>query len=110
MKEDKKYELLLAAKMGGYKIDCVKMKECTEAELDVLEREYIHSLVPPLNKNMYGLPQQDVNSLKLFDLLAYVHKYIGEETVPIAERKPLSPINPTALLLEEKLAEMRELI
>lgn len=47
--KEKKYLLLLAAKLGGHNIDCIPIKYVEAEQLDKYEVMYIKSLVPQLN-------------------------------------------------------------
>lgn len=47
--KEKKYELLLAARIGGHRIDCYPIKYCPADELKEWEDKYIEELEPCLN-------------------------------------------------------------
>lgn len=77
---DKKYKLLLAAQMGGHKVDCMPLITCDNDELAEQEDRYIERFMPPLNI-LTPLGKQDINNLTIFDLkdkLIYQITYIKE--------------------------------
>lgn len=47
--KDKRYELLLAAQLGGHKIEFYQVDFCKQKKLLPLEEEYIRRFMPPLN-------------------------------------------------------------
>lgn len=47
--KEKKYELLLAARIGGCRVDCQPIRYCEEEELREYEDRYIEELEPCLN-------------------------------------------------------------
>ena len=47
--KEKKYELLLAARIGGHRVDCQPIKYCDTNELREWEDKYIEELEPCLN-------------------------------------------------------------
>ena len=67
---ERKYELLLAAQLGGHRVDCRVLKYCSEDELLDLETKYITICNPLLNiqkskngKNVYNLKIDDIINL-----------------------------------------------
>lgn len=67
---ERKYELLLAAQLGGHRVDCRVLKYCSEDELLDLETSYINICNPLLNiqkskngKNVYNLKIDDIINL-----------------------------------------------
>lgn len=69
LNQEKKYLLLLAAKLGGHKIDCISIANCTLEGLIKGETYYIDRVKPPLNIKMPGNPDNNIDSLKIEDLL-----------------------------------------
>lgn len=66
--KEKKYELLLSAKLGGYKVDCKPLCYCDEEELNKTERYYINLLTPPLNI-ITPNGKQDISNLTICGLV-----------------------------------------
>lgn len=68
---ERKYELLLAAQLGGHKVDCVLLEYCNEDYLLEKETEWITNEQPILNiyKNVNG---KKVYSMKIEDVLSVV--------------------------------------
>lgn len=84
---EKKYKLLLAAQLGGHRIDCVPMITCEEDELGEYEDKYIETYMPPLNI-LTPLGKQDISNLTIFELkdklkhrIAYKKTDDGYETI-----------------------------
>jgi hypothetical protein len=105
--EEHKYHLLLSAKMGGHKVDCVCIQKCPEEALRSYEKIFIQQACPPLNTIVYNGTKQDVNSLKVYDLLTYVYKHNGQQVAAI--EKPSYEDLSLMVLLEEKIDEMKSL-
>lgn len=75
LNNEKKYLLLLSAKLGGHKVDCVPLAYCKEAHLTALENDYIEVCSPCLNiLTPYG--KQNINRLKIEDVLKQKQAYI----------------------------------
>lgn len=74
---EKKYELLLAAKLGGYKIDCHYLEYCGEAELTEREDYWIEFIMPPLNI-LTPLGKQDISKMRITELF-YKCKWLIDE-------------------------------
>lgn len=72
LNEEHKYLLLLAANLGGHKIDCMVLEFCDEEYLRKREAEYISLLEPILNIAMPG-SRKDISDLKIDDLLVYIN-------------------------------------
>lgn len=64
---EKKYKLLLAAQLGGERIDCFPLQYCDEDELGEYEDKYIEEIMPPLNI-LTPLGKQDISNLTIFEL------------------------------------------
>lgn len=79
--QEKKYLLLLAAKLGGHHIDCKTMLYCSEDELREWEDKYIEEYAPCLNI-LTPTGKQHIEDLKIEDVLNYVKdrkdKYYGD--------------------------------
>lgn len=68
LNNEKKYELLLSAKLGGYKVDCIQLETCEEYELRELEDRWIEQLMPPLNIQT-PLGKNDISNLTILGLI-----------------------------------------
>lgn len=70
---EKKYLLLLSAKLGEHNIDCITLEICQENELRDREDWWIDTEAPILN---IATPtgRHDISGLKIDDLLAEVDK------------------------------------
>ena len=66
--QEKKYLLLLAAKLGGHKVDCKAIHYCSEEELTYWENFYMEQYNPCLNI-MTPHGRRDINKMKIEDLL-----------------------------------------
>lgn len=64
---EKKYKLLLAAQLGGHRIDCLPIRYCEEDELGEYEDKYLEEVMPPLNI-LTPLGKQDITNLTIFEL------------------------------------------
>lgn len=77
---ERKYELLLAAQLGGHKVDCKVLEYCSEDELLDKETDFITFFQPLLNiqKNKNG---KNVYNLKIDDIIKVVNdsKKLWEE-------------------------------
>lgn len=71
LNQEKKYLLLLSAKIGGHDIDYIPLEYCEESELTSRENFYISSYNPPLNI-LTPNGKQDIEVLKIGDLLSYI--------------------------------------
>ena len=78
LNQEKKYLLLLSAKLGGHKVDCITLKHCEEDDLTYYENQYIKQLDPCLNK-VVPSGRRDISKMKIEDLLAYVANVKQEE-------------------------------
>ena len=67
--QEKKYLLLLAAKLGGHNIDCQLLETCNPAERLEREKLFITSVKPILNINIPGEKRQDLDNLRIEDVL-----------------------------------------
>lgn len=69
---ERKYELLLAAQLGGHKVDCKVLEYCSEDELLDKETDFITFFQPLLNiqKNKNG---KNVYNLKIDDIIKVVN-------------------------------------
>ena len=66
--KEKKYLLLLSAKLGGHNIDCRVLEYCEPNKLDELEAEYIEKYNPCLNiLTPHG--KNDIKNLKIEEVL-----------------------------------------
>lgn len=74
---EKKYELLLAAKLGGHKIDCHYLEYYGEAELTEREDYWIEFIMPPLNI-LTPLGKQDISKMRITELF-YKCKWLIKE-------------------------------
>ena len=74
---EKKYELLLAAKLGGSKVDCHFLEYCGETELTEREDYWIEFIMPPLNI-LTPLGKQDISKMRITELF-YKCKWLIEE-------------------------------
>lgn len=69
LNQEKKYLLLLSAKLGGHSVDCIALEYCAEDDLREREDYYIEYYKPCLNiYTPYG--KQDINKLKIEDILS----------------------------------------
>ena len=67
LNHEKKYELLLAAKLGGHKIDCHYLEYCDEDKLTERENYWIENVMPPLNI-LTPLGKQDISKMSITEL------------------------------------------
>lgn len=75
--KEKKYRLLLSAKLGGHDIDCIDLVYCAPTELDSMEDYFIEMYKPPLNiLTPHG--KNKVNDLMIEDLLSILFTYCVE--------------------------------
>lgn len=65
---EKKYLLLLSAKLGGHRIDCISLQQTDISSLLDLEAAYIDKYDPCLNINK-PKGRNDINNMKIEDLL-----------------------------------------
>ena len=75
LNKEKKYELLLAAQLGGHIVDCYYIEYCPQSELDEKESYWIGKLKPCLNI-LTPEGKQDINNLKIEDVLEKIRFYI----------------------------------
>lgn len=68
LKKEPKYSLLLSAKLGGHKIDCMPIKYCGEDELREREKHYIEKFEPPLNSIGTG-SRKDLSETKIEEVI-----------------------------------------
>lgn len=83
---EKKYELLLAAKLGGHKIDCHFLEYCGEAELTEKEDSWIEYCMPPLNI-LTPLGKQDISKMRIEELLDKCNYWLDREELSIHPTK-----------------------
>lgn len=68
LNQEKKYLLLLSAKLGGHKVDCVSFCICDPENLTELEDNFIEFCYPSLNiLTPHG--KQDISNLKIEDVI-----------------------------------------
>jgi hypothetical protein len=77
LNEEHKYILLLSAKLGGHKIDCIPIEYCDVELLRARETANITELQPLLNIAIPG-ERKDITDLKIDDLLETIKKIKGE--------------------------------
>ena len=68
LNQEKKYLLLLSAKLGGHKVDCRPICHCSHSELTEMENRCIEQLEPCLNI-LTPAGKQDIGNLKIEDVL-----------------------------------------
>lgn len=72
LNEEKKYELLLAAKLGGHTVDCCPIAYCEQKELSKKEAEAITKFAPALNiATPTGI--NDISELTIEELMDKIH-------------------------------------
>ena len=72
--KEKKYSLLLSARLGGHTIDCIPLCYCAPHELDSMEDYFIEQYKPPLNiLTPYG--KNKIKDLMIEDLLSILFTY-----------------------------------
>lgn len=72
LNKEQKYLLLLSAKLGGHKIDCMSLEYCNIESLNEKENFWIAGVKPCLNiLTPYG--KQDISKLKIEDVLKVVN-------------------------------------
>ena len=71
--QEKKYLLLLAAKLGGHKIDYISLEYCKEEDLREREDLYIKLTQSPLNI-LTPDGKQDISNLTIGDLMYDIKK------------------------------------
>lgn len=71
---EKKYLLLLAAKLGGHRVDCMLIQSCPQDELTEWEDKYIEQINPCLNI-LTPSGKNDISELKIEDVLNNI-KYV----------------------------------
>ena len=76
---EQKYLLLLSAKLGGHKIDCISLEYVPEEKLRSREQFWINQFSPILNINIGG-GRQDISKLKIEDVLNHI-KQKREQTL-----------------------------
>ena len=77
---EKKYYLLLAAKYGGHKVDCVTLAIGEEDGLTEAEAYYINKINPPLNIKIPGHPDNNIDDLKIEELIELLSWRVVNET------------------------------
>lgn len=78
--QEKKYLLLLSAKLGGHKVDCVGLEYIRPEQLSEYEANYINKYKPILNIIIPGEHKHEISDLKIEDVLgALQHKVIDKE-------------------------------
>lgn len=70
---EKKYQLLLSAFIGGLTIKIKPFVRCREADLIEQERYYINLYKPPLNTIIPTQHKQNLSDLTIADLLSYLN-------------------------------------
>lgn len=70
--QEKKYLLLLSAKIGGHDIDYKVLEYCKEKDLRTKEDFYISTHMPALNIDLPDGTRQNIEVLKIGDLLSYI--------------------------------------
>ena len=80
LSKEKKYLLLLSAKLGGHTIDCHLIEKCDEDDLLKRERLYINEYKPILNTVVPGNSKNNVSNLKIEDILFGEKYLLGEES------------------------------
>lgn len=76
--QEKKYLLLLSAKLGGHNIDCSYIEYCDQDILTEREDYYIEQLEPCLNI-LTPTGKQDISQLKIEDVLSNI-KFVIDKT------------------------------
>ena len=75
--KEKKYSLLLSARLGGHKVDCVNICFCAVEDLDTVEEHYIRQYKPPLNI-LTPFGKNDIKDLMIEDLISILYTYCAE--------------------------------
>ena len=75
--KEQKYLLLLSAKLGGHRVDCHYLEYCDNDILTEREDYFIDALEPCLNI-LTPSGKQDINGLKIEDVLASIKYYINK--------------------------------
>lgn len=82
LNQEKKYLLLLSARLGGHRVDCYQIEICDQDVLTERENYYIEKFEPCLNI-LTPLGKQDIQSLKIKDVLNKEKCYRKHEPVSI---------------------------
>lgn len=79
LNQEKKYLLLLSAKLGGHKVDCELVETCNLENRFERENYWITTTKPILNKNIYCEKRQEIDNLRIEDILngEYYHLSYG---------------------------------
>ena len=77
LNKEKKYLLLLAAQLGGYRVDCVGIKYGEEEAILEAEAYFINEYNPCLNINVPG-GRNNIDDLKIGDVLSKLEWQVGK--------------------------------
>ena len=82
LNQEKKYLLLLSAKLGGHVIDCYGICYGEEDSLLEAEKYYINEYLPILNIIIPGHENNDISNLKIEDVLKGIRYEFETKKLP----------------------------